>query len=128
MTMQHGSHSEPRRRVVVATGEPAIARILSHKLGREGYAVSVVTSTQALDEVLADADTDVALVDLLLVGPGAERIGERVAAGWLAIVDGRRPQLADRAMHAGAAGLVRTPFKPTEVAAQVATVLTLVPR
>ena len=33
-------------------GEPAIARILSHKLAREGHDVSVVARTsQALDEV-----------------------------------------------------------------------------
>lgn len=124
----HGETVLERRRVAIATGEPAIARILAHKLGREGHKVTVVTSPLALDEVLADGDIDVALVDLLLVGPDADRIAARVAAGWLAIVDSRQPQLATRAMHAGAAGLVCTPFKPTAVAGQVATLLTLVAR
>ncbi|HEY6468615.1 MAG TPA: hypothetical protein VI434_02510 [Candidatus Dormibacteraeota bacterium] len=128
MTTQSEPYAGSRRRVVVATGEPAIARIISHKLSREGHDVRVVASRQALDEVLAALETDVALVDLLLVGPGADRIAQSVTTGWLAIVDGRQPQLADRAMHAGAAGLVRTPFKPTEVAAQVATLCSLVPR
>ncbi|MFN2581524.1 MAG: hypothetical protein ABR498_02140 [Candidatus Dormibacteria bacterium] len=42
---------------------------------------------------------------------------------WLAIVDGRDDAAAVRAMHRGAAGVVRTPFKPTAVAEQVATLL-----
>ena len=126
--MLHVEPSPERRRVLIATGEPAIARIISHKLTREGHDVTVVTSTQALDDVLAGGNADVALVDLLLAGAAADHIADRVGAGWLAIVDSRQPHLAERAMHAGAAGLVRTPFKPTVVAAQVATLLTLAPR
>ena len=118
----------PRRRVVIATGEPAIARIIGHKLRREGHEVASVATAQGLEEMLEGRTTDVALVDLLLAGGGATGIGDRVACGWLAIVDGRSPELAERAMHAGAAGLVRTPFKPTEVATQVATLLTLIRR
>ena len=120
--------SEERHRVVIATGEPAIARIISHKLGREGHDVTTVATAQALESVLDAAMTDVALVDLLVAGAVAGRIGALCAAGWLAIIDGSQPELAEQAMHAGAAGLVRTPFKPTEVAAQVATLLTLLPR
>jgi hypothetical protein len=67
------------------------------------------------------------LIGLQIAGDRANAIGRRLSAGWLAIIDGRQPQLAEPAMHAGAAGLVRTPFKPTEVAAQVATLLTLAP-
>ncbi|MBV8194629.1 MAG: hypothetical protein JOY80_03795 [Candidatus Dormibacteraeota bacterium] len=44
-------------------------------------------------------------------------------ACWLAIVDGRDEPAAMRAMQLGAAGVVRTPFKPTVVAEQVATLL-----
>ncbi len=117
-----------RRRVVIATGEPAIARILSHKLGREGHAVTTVATARSLDDALADGGADVALVDILLAGELADGLAARVTTGWLAIVDGRQPLLAERAMRAGAAELVRTPFKPTEVASQVATLLTLVAR
>lgn len=126
--MQFDVRPEPRHRVVIATGEPAIARILSHKLSREGHDVSTVSSAQALEDVLSAGTPDVALVDLLLAGAGADHIGSRVTNGWLAIIDSRQPWLAERAMAAGAAGLVRTPFKPTAVAAQVATLLTLIPR
>jgi CheY-like chemotaxis protein len=128
MSMLHAETLPERRRVVIATGEPAIARIISHKLGREGHEVVVVANAQALDDILAGGDADVALVDLLLAGATADRIAERVTAGWLAIVDSQQPHLAERAMRAGAAGLVRTPFKPTVVAGQVATLLTMVQR
>lgn len=126
--MQFDLNTKPRQRIVIATGEPAIARILSHKLNREGHDVSTVASAQTLEFVLQEDAVDVALVDLLLAGATADHIASRVTSGWLAIIDGRQPLLAGRAMRAGAAGLVRTPFKPTEVAAQVATLLTLVPR
>ncbi len=125
--MQVDASPERRHRVVIATGEPAIARILSHKLSREGHDVSTVSSAPALEDVLGAGTADVALVDLLLAGAGADQIASRVTNGWLAIIDSRQPLLAEHAMNAGAAGLVRTPFKPTEVAAQVATLLTLIP-
>ncbi len=125
MTQMHSEVGAAPRRVVIATTEPAIARIISHKLGREGHEVTVVASAQALSDALTGGQLDVALVDLLLAGDDADRIADRVAAGWLAIIDSREPQLADLAMRAGAAGFVRTPFKPTVVAAQVATLLTM---
>ncbi|MHB8490432.1 MAG: hypothetical protein ACYDCS_14160 [Candidatus Dormibacteria bacterium] len=118
----------PGRRVVIATGEPAIARILSHKLRREGHSITTVADATALDSVLASNSIDIALVDVAIAGESAAPIAARVSTGWLAIIDGREPQAASRAMRSGAAGLVRTPFKPTAVAAQVATLLTLMPR
>jgi len=128
LTLQADPLAEPRRRVVIATGEPAISRIICHKLNREGHDVTNVATAQALEDVLAGGVIDAALVDPLLADLDPTLITGRVTYGWLAIVDGRSPELAERAMHAGAAGLVRTPFKPTEVAAQVATLLALIRR
>ena len=47
--------------------------------------------------------------------------GPRV--GWFAICDHDDEAAAQRAVRAGAAGVIRKPFKPTEVAAQVRTLL-----
>lgn len=121
-------HTSAACRVVVATGEPAIARILAHKLRREGHRITSVADAPALDLALAAGAIDIALVDIVIAGEHAAPIASRVSIGWLAIVDSRDPHAAAQAMRSGAAGLVRTPFKPTEVAAQVATLLTLQPR
>lgn len=125
--MQADLSSGVQRRIVIATPEPAIARILSHKLAREGHDVQSVSTPQALHAAIDTCRIDVALIDLQLAGDETDVIASRLTAGWLAIIDGRQPHLATPAMRAGAAGLVRTPFKPTEVAAQVATLLTLAP-
>jgi len=43
--------------------------------------------------------------------------------GWFAICDHDDEEAAQRAVRAGAAGVIRKPFKPTVVAAQVRTLL-----
>ena len=63
------------RRIVIATPEPAIARILSHKLAREGHDVTSVATPQALEDAIRSRRTDVALIDLQIAGDGAHRIG-----------------------------------------------------
>ena len=112
---------------MIATGEPAIARILAHKLGREGHDVTVVASTQALDEVLGDGDIDVALVDLLLVGrcANASQPGGCRLAG-----DRRRPSAAacEPRDACGGCWTRAHAVQANRVAAQVATLLTLVAR
>lgn len=107
--------------VLVVEDEPMIGRILEHKLVREGHRVLWARSAAEAEALPA---VDVALVDVTL-----ERDGIALAAGWsgaaapargwLAMVEARHPEEADRAMRAGARGTVVKPFKPTAVAAQV---------
>jgi len=54
--------------------------------------------------------------DWMAGGPGPR-------VGWFAICEHDDEEGARRAVRAGAAGVIRKPFKPTQVAAQVRTLL-----
>lgn len=109
-------------RVLVAHDAPMVVAILGHKLRREGHKVTTARGAGELRRVLANSSFECAVCEAALVD-GRGTTPETLGCAWLAIVDGRDAGAALRAMHAGAAGVVRTPFKPTEVAAQVATLL-----
>ncbi len=115
--------------VLIVEDEPMIGRILAEKLSREGYTVSRAATVAQLTAGLASAD--VALVDSTLDADGIEAMGRLAAAGirpragWLAMVESRAAADGDRAVVAGAAGVIIKPFKPTAVATKVATLLAL---
>lgn len=104
-----------------------IGRILAEKLTREGYTIRRVATVDALSAAVGSVD--VALVDATLDGDGISAMqaladaGVRPRAGWFAMVEARVSAEGERAVVAGAAGVVIKPFKPTAVAAQVATLL-----
>jgi DNA-binding response OmpR family regulator len=106
--------------LLILEGEPMVGRILEHKLRREGYEVTWLRTAGAVTP-----ETDVALVEVDLGGDSrawmADGAGPRV--GWFAICDHDDEAGAQRAVRAGAAGVIRKPFKPTVVAAQVRTLL-----
>jgi DNA-binding response OmpR family regulator len=108
--------------LVVAEDEPMIARILEHKLVREGHRVTRVQDCDALAAALAEGDVDVALVDATLDRDGLEfmaNLAETPRCGWVAMVEQRNLESRTRAAGAGAAAVVLKPFKPTAVAALV---------
>jgi DNA-binding response OmpR family regulator len=113
--------------MLIVEDEPMIGRILAEKLSREGYAVSRATTIEALGAALSMAD--VALVDRTLDGDGIDAMrslaarGVHPRAGWFAMLESRDADDGGRAVQAGAAGVIIKPFKPTAVAAQVATLL-----
>jgi DNA-binding response OmpR family regulator len=106
--------------LLILEGEPMVGRILEHKLRREGYAVTWLRSAGP-----AAPEADVALVEVDLGGDSRAWMGAGAAprVGWFAICDHDDEPAAQRAVRAGAAGVIRKPFKPTEVAAQVRTLL-----
>jgi DNA-binding response OmpR family regulator len=110
--------------VLVVEDEPMIGRILEHKLSREGHRVLWAHSAEEADALAREEAVDVALVDVTLERDGvalaaAWEAGTAPACGWLAMVEARHPEEAERACAAGARGAVVKPFKPTAVAAQV---------
>ena len=114
--------------LLIAEPEPMVARILAHKLRREGHDIVVRHDVDAAVSELSDID-----IALIACEPGdgvAEKLTRARAprCGWFALIDSRDGESALAAMHAGAAGVVRKPFKPTEVAAQVATLLRIADR
>ena len=109
-------------RVLIAHDEPMVTRILEHKLRREGHRVRCVHSGAAAADELRAEPADVVLLDIRFLND----VEPAALTGWLALVDGRDDDGARRAMRAGAAGLVRLPFKPTAVAEQVLTLLRMV--
>jgi DNA-binding response OmpR family regulator len=100
--------------------EPMVGRILEHKLRREGH---TVTWLRAPDGAIAVPD--VALVAISLGGDSRDWMagGDGPRVGWFAICEHDDDEAARRAVRAGAAGVIRKPFKPTQVAAQVRTLL-----
>lgn len=116
---------EPRGALLVVEDEPMIARILEHKLRREGWDVRTCASIATAEHALRAAPVDVALVDATLESDGLAWAGALAGAGlgprhgWLALVEARDPGAPERALDHGAAGVVVKPFKPTAVAAQV---------
>ena len=106
--------------LLLVESEPLVGRILAHKLRREGHAVTWQRAPEA-----GTPASDVALVE---VGRGGGSIAWTTGAaaprvGWLAICEQDDDEGARRAVRAGAAGVIRKPFKPTEVAAKVRTLL-----
>ena len=111
--------------VLIAVEEPMVSRILEHKLRREGHEVRTVHGPAQLHSALSAGDIDVLLLSAALFRD-APRPAPR--AGWLLLAGAfDSDDTVHAAMRNGAAGVVRLPFKPTAVAAQVATLLTLVP-
>ena len=106
-------------RVLVAADAPMVVGILGHKLRREGHTVTQARGREQLAKALHAATFDCAVCDASLL-PDTTAMPP-----WLAIVDGRDDTAGLQAMHIGAAGLVRTPFKPTEVASQVQALLAI---
>lgn len=109
----------PSARVLVAADAPMVVGILGHKLRREGHEVTEARGPVQAAQALRSHGFDAAVCEPSLV---SELI---VMPPWLAIVEGRDDRAGLDAMHMGAAGLVRTPFKPTAVAAQVAALLSI---
>ena len=113
--------------VLIVEDEPMIGRILAEKLTREGYTVSRASTIAALRAAVASVD--VALVDSTLDGDGIDAMrvlavaSVRPRAGWFALIESRDAADGDRAVLASAAGVIIKPFKPTAVAAKVATLL-----
>ena len=106
--------------LLILEGEPMVGRILEQKLRREGYAVTWLRTAGA-----ATPETDVALVEVDLGGDSRAWMtnGTAPRVGWFAICEHDDEAGAQRAVRAGAAGVIRKPFKPTVVAAQVRTLL-----
>jgi DNA-binding response OmpR family regulator len=106
--------------LLILEGEPMVGRILEHKLRREGHAVTWLRGPAP-----AVPDTDIALVEVDLGGDSRAWMAEGAAprVGWFAICEHDDEGAAQRAVRAGAAGVIRKPFKPTAVAAQVRTLL-----
>jgi DNA-binding response OmpR family regulator len=119
-------------RILIAADEPMVSRILEHKLRREGHSVVCVRDGAAMWRVLDAGEADVLLVDSALDSDGIALMeelywaGQLPNAGWFAVVEQRDQESHRRAMRAGAVGLVVKPFKPSDVAAQVAALLELV--
>lgn len=103
-------------RILVVEPDPMVRRILADKLQREGYEITA-SSTLPADAGGYDA--------ALIAGEVPAPVPHH---GWLAICEADDPAAALAAVRAGAAGVVRKPFKPTAVAEQVRHLLAMVTR
>jgi two-component system nitrogen regulation response regulator GlnG len=61
---------EARGRILIADDDPAIRLVLRHRLEAEGYAVEEASDSASTLEALRTGRFDVALIDIIMPGPG----------------------------------------------------------
>jgi diguanylate cyclase (GGDEF)-like protein len=110
--------------ILIVDDEAALCEGLRHRLDRAGYATEVATSAEDAAVLLAGADFDLMLCDVLMPGRSGLQLVRQVlrentsmAAIMMSALDD--PDVADSAFALGAYGYVVKPFTPNELLMQV---------
>ena len=119
--------------ILLIEDAPQVAGILVSKLGREGYRLTWKRNRAEALAALDAADFDLVLLSTyLLPERNAWRILDEVKAhprrGGVPVVmllEAEEAAERERAMSSGAAGVIMKPFKPTQVAKAVKSLLPL---
>jgi DNA-binding response OmpR family regulator len=104
-------------RVLLVEDEPNIAAIIVFKLEREGHSVRWETAVGPAGTAAGEAEWDLLLLDSSLDDdpfPLLERLRSRLPV--VVMTESRDQVNPGRAARAGAAAVVRKPFKPTVLA------------
>ncbi|MGD9952892.1 MAG: response regulator [Burkholderiales bacterium] len=113
--------------VLAVDDEPSMRELIADYLGENGFRVTAVADSRAMQEVLAAQVVDLIVLDLRLKGEDgmvlARRLREESAIPFI-MVTGRREE-ADRVMglELGADDYLTKPFSPRELLARIRTVL-----
>ena len=113
--------------LLVIEDEPAIARLISLSLGREGFDVHVATNGEDALDLAAEIHPDAVVLDLGLPGADGLTVLDELR-DWsdlpIVVVTGRHTTEAiRRGLDRGADDYLTKPFAPTELAARVRAVL-----
>ena len=125
-----GSSAPPVQRLLVVEDDHDIAHLLSHSLGRAGFAVDMLHSGSEVLPAMRRALPDLLLLDLMLPGlDGLEvcrtlRSDPRTAAVPIIMLTARAEE-SDRivGLELGADDYITKPFSPNEVVARVRALL-----
>jgi two-component system alkaline phosphatase synthesis response regulator PhoP len=119
------------RRILLVDDEPYILRILSFKLRREGFVTYEANSAEVAEQVLAEQDVDLILLDIALASPTtgfdlAAKLRDDSKTRDLPIIMLTARGLASdilRGRELGAAGYITKPFSTGEVIDKVRSLL-----
>ncbi len=113
--------------VLVVDDEPMVREVISAYLSRDGFRVTEVGDGKAAIEHLAERQTDLIVLDIMLPGTDGLAVLSRVRASTETpvILLSARGEEADRVLglELGADDYVVKPFSPRELATRVRTVL-----
>jgi two-component system KDP operon response regulator KdpE len=113
--------------LLVIEDEPAIARLMTLTLGREGFDVHVATNGEDALDLAAEIHPDAVVLDLGLPGADGLTVLDELR-DWsdlpVVVVTGRQTiESIRRGLDHGADDYLTKPFAPTELAARVRAVL-----
>jgi two-component system alkaline phosphatase synthesis response regulator PhoP len=115
------------RRILIVDDEPYIARILSFKLRREGFATFEAESAETAEQLLGEHDVDLVLLDVALATPTngfdlAAKLRRNSKTRHLPIIMLTARGFASdvlRGREVGATGYITKPFTAEEVVHRV---------
>jgi two-component system nitrogen regulation response regulator GlnG len=110
-----GIETPPRARVLIADDDPAIRLVLRHRLEAEQYAIEEASDSANALELLRSGRFDVALVDIIMPGPGGLEVltaarGENIRTLIFIITAASTMNNAVEAMKRGAHDYLTKPF------------------
>jgi len=113
--------------VLAVDDEPTIRELITDYLGQNGFRVTAVPDSRAMQAVLADEVVDLVVLDLRLRGEDGMMLARRLreeSAIPLIMLTGRTEE-ADRVMglELGADDYLTKPFSPRELLARIRTIL-----
>ena len=115
------------KKVLVVDDDPAVRKLLGGYLGEHGYQVLLADSGTHMNEVLADNQVDLIILDLILPGEDGLDLARQLRKRSnvpIIMLTGRSEEI-DRiiGLEVGADDYVSKPFSPRELVARIRSVL-----
>jgi len=119
-------------KLLVVDDDPEIRELTQAYLSQQGFSVDTVDSGEAMDAYLAEQDTDLIILDLMLPGEHGLNVARRLKndGDIPVIIVSAQGDDVDRivGLEVGADDYIAKPFNPRELLARVRAVLRRAPR
>lgn len=114
-------------KILIVDDDPRVCRLLSHYLVGEGYRIDIATDGTAMWELLAVAEPDLVLLDLMLPGVDgitlARELRARSPVGIIILTGKDNPTDTVVGLEVGADDYITKPFDNRELLARIRSVL-----